>query len=340
MTGVNYNNLATLRSATCRCYAQDVAKLFVLREFPSPVDFEDKTNWTTIIINNLKTEEDIASQRLPLDDKIHAELIDMGNKAGKDSAESLVSEIVSTGKATGYRASEHSQKTQDKVDYHQYPSGKEIMKSLNGNDVVFADSKGVLFQIKKKSDIKRVHSVVITWKHQKNRRNGEKTRLVANHAHPDVCPVINLAKIAWRKAKLRHSNKLPLTIYKNKDGEIKYMTHQKVTDIIRKAVKKVYPSMPKETLAKYSCHSIRVWACVCLDEAGKSPDFIKKRLRWMGESYRVYLRDTNKINEQHKDALEPSLQATMELIETVEDVTIEQLSPEDAVQAGEYDDGD
>ena len=247
-----------------------MAKLFVFREYPSPVDFEDKINWTTIIVNNLKTEEDIASQRIPLDDKIHTELIDMGNKAGKDSAESLVSEIVSTGKATGYRASEHSQKTQDKVDYHQYPSGKEIMKSLNGNDVVFADSKGVLFQIKRKSDIKRVHSVVITWKHQKNRRNGEKTCLIANHAHPDVCPVINLARMAWRKARLKHSNQLPLTIYKNKNGEVKYMTHQKVTEIIRKAVKKVYPSMPKETLAKYSCHSIRVWACLCLDKAGKS----------------------------------------------------------------------
>ena len=340
MTGVNYNNMATLRSATCRCYAQDVAKLFVLREYPSPVDFEDKTNWTTIIVNNLKTEEDIATQRLPLDDRIHAELINMGNKAGKDSAESLVSEIVSTGKATGYRASEHSQKTQDKVDYHQYPSGKEIMKSLNGNDVIFADSKGILFQVKKKSDINRVHSVVLTWKHQKNRRNGEKTRLIANHEHPDVCPVINLAKMMWRKYRFKHSNKLPLTVYKNKDGEIKYMTHQRVTEIIRKAVKKVYPNITKEELAKYSCHSIRVWACVCLDEAGKSPDFIKKRLRWMGESYRVYLRDTNKINHQHKDALKSSLQTTMALIETVEDVSLEQLSPEDAVQAGEYDDGD
>ena len=60
-------------------------------------------------------------------------------------------------------------KSQDKVDYHHYPSGKEIMKALNGNDVVFADSKGVLFQIKRKSDIKRVHSVVITWKHQKQK---------------------------------------------------------------------------------------------------------------------------------------------------------------------------
>ena len=79
---------------------------------------------------------------------------------------------------------------------------------------------------------------------------------------------------------------------------------------------------------------------MCLDEAGKPPDFIKKRLRWMGESYRVYLRDTNKINEQHKDALMASSQSTMVLIEAVEDAVFDQLSPEDAIQAGEYDDGD
>ena len=55
--------------------------------------------------------------------------------------------------------------------------------------------------------------------------------------------------------------------------------------------------MPKRELMKYSCYSVRVWACVTLDEEGMSPDFIKNRLRWLGESYRVYLRDTNKINE-------------------------------------------
>ena len=30
---------------------------------------------------------------------------------------------------------------------------------------------------------------------EKNRRNGEKTRLIANHAYPDVRAVINLATI-------------------------------------------------------------------------------------------------------------------------------------------------
>ena len=142
------------------------------------------------------------------------------------------------------------------------------------------------------------------------------------------------------KQKLRHSKKVPLTIYKDKDDQMKYMTHQKVTDIIRKAVKAVYPNMPNETLLRYSCHSIRVWACVCLDEVGKQPDFIKKRLRWVGESYRVYLRDTNKINEQHRDALKASLEATMALIEHVEDAVLEELLPEDAHQAEEYENGD
>jgi hypothetical protein len=36
----------------------------------------------------------------------------MGKKADRDSAEAVVANIVSTGKSTGYRASEYSQDTQ------------------------------------------------------------------------------------------------------------------------------------------------------------------------------------------------------------------------------------
>ena len=35
-----------------------------------------------------------------------------------------------------------------------------------------------------------------------------------------------------------------------------------------------------------------------------------------------------------------SSQSTMAFIETVEDAVLDQLAPEDAIQAGEYDDGD
>ena len=81
--------------------------------------------------------------------------------------------------------------------------------------------------------------------------------------------------------------------------------------------------MVKKELMKHSCHSIRVWACVTLDEAGMSPDFIKNRLRWMGESYRVYLRDTNKINEKHMEALKSSAEKTVKLLDCPQEIDTE-----------------
>ena len=100
----------------------------------------------------------------------------------------------------------------------------------------------------------------------------------------------------------------------------------------------MHPDISKEELMKHSCHSVRVWACVLLDEVGKSPDFIKKRLRWMGESYRVYLRDTNKIRKQHSEALQESSQNVMELIDNVSDDNMDHLSG--ICESGECDDGD
>jgi hypothetical protein len=57
-----------------------------------------------------------------------------------------------------------------------------------------------------------------------------------------------------------------------------------------------------------------VWAYVLLDEAGKLRDYIKKRLRWLGDSSRMYLRDTAIIQYQHVDALLAASQEVMELI--------------------------
>ena len=84
--------------------------------------------------------------------------------------------------------------------------------------------------------------------------------------------------------------------------------------------------MKNEEVVKYSTHSIRVWACIwciSLDKVGKSSKFVKKRLNWMGESYCVYLRNTNKINHQHGEALKDSSQAVIDLINSDIDSNIE-----------------
>ena len=59
----------------------------------------------------------------------------------------------------------------------------------------------------------------------------------------------------------------------------------------------------------------------------------------MGESYRIYLRDTNKINEQHTLAPEESSQAVMDLIDSNIDNQIHTFSDKDREESGEYDDG-
>ena len=168
-------------------------------------------------------------------------------------------------------------------------------------------------------------------RHQKIRQNGERITLVQVNMHLLICPVFNVALIELQKYQLDHPNKLPLAIYLNKKKQVKYLTPDKVTEVMRKAVRVAYPDKPAHEVMRYSTHSIRLWACVLLNEAGKSPDFIKKSLRWLGESYCVYLRDTNKINHQYVDALQESLQAVMDLINSHIDHTLEPPSKKDAI---------
>jgi hypothetical protein len=106
---------------------------------------------------------------------------------------------------------------------------------------------------------------------------------------------------------------LPIAVYKTKKGKIIYLTGNKIAELLQKAVKKVPPDTTLDELKRYSAHSLRVWACVLLDEAGKLPDYIKKRLRWLGDSFRMYLRDTAIIQHQHVDALLAALQEVMDL---------------------------
>jgi hypothetical protein len=113
-----------------------------------------------------------------------------------------------------------------------------------------------------------------------------------------------------------------VAVYKTKKGKVIYLTGNKIAELLRKAVKKVRPDTTPDKLKQYSAHSLRVWACVLLDKAGKLLDYIKKRLRWLGDSFKMYLRDMPIIQHQHVDALLAALQEVMNLITALpKDVT-------------------
>jgi hypothetical protein len=122
--------------------------------------------------------------------------------------------------------------------------------------------------------------------------------------------------VLWAR-RLNQLDDMPIMVYKTKKGKVIYLTGTKIAELLQKVVKKVRPDTTWDKLKQYSTHSLRVWACVLLNEAGKLPDYIRKRLRWLGDSFRMYLRDTAIIQHQHVDALLAASQEVMELIATL-----------------------
>jgi hypothetical protein len=139
---------------------------------------------------------------------------------------------------------------------------------------------------------------------------------------------------------------MPVACYRTKKAPLLYITGTRIATLLHEAVKKVRPSTLANNLKKYSAHSLCVWACVLLDKAGMSPSFIQKRLRWLGDSFKMYLRDTKAIQDKHLAALQSASSDVMALIGTPPDdivrltVTMSNLNvPNDIVkndQMGAY----
>ncbi len=159
------------------------------------------------------------------------------------------------------------------------------------------------------------------WRIQKNRQNGQSITLTADRKFPDLCPVQSAARMVIHARRLIQPDDMPLAIHRTKKGDNLYLTGAKIGELLRGAVKPICPDISLEDIKQYSAHSLRVWACVLLDETGKSPDYIKKQLRWLGDSFRMYLRDTAVIQHQHVNALQTASQAIMDLLSALpEDV--------------------
>jgi hypothetical protein len=109
---------------------------------------------------------------------------------------------------------------------------------------------------------------------------------------------------------------MPVAYYSKKDS-LAYITGTRIAVLFRAAARAVHPTITKEDKQKYSAHLLQVWACVLLDEVGKTPDFIKKRLRWMGDSFWMYLRNTQIIQDQHHEALRASSKEVIDLIDAL-----------------------
>ena len=89
-----------------------------------------------------------------------------------------------------------------------------------------------------------------------------------------------------RARHLGQPDSMPVVCYSHKK-KLVYLTGKRIAILFPEAVKAIHPKTSKADLLQNLAHLLRVWACVLLDEAGMSPEFIMSRLRWMGYSFQL-----------------------------------------------------
>ncbi len=125
-----------------------------------------------------------------------------------------------------------------------------------------------------------------------------------------------------------------MAIFVNNHGDTKFLMGNKISDVLSSIARVVHPDFSEDKIKRLSLHSGQVWAPVLLDEAGMNPDFMKSRLHWMGESYRLYLHDTSFLQQKHVDALKKDSNNLLQLLDRNRDI-LPNIVPEDN-EMGEY----
>jgi hypothetical protein len=161
------------------------------------------------------------------------------------------------------------------------------------------------------SNTQQVESIDIQWRFQKNNENGEKKKITRNpNKNSKHCRVESfLAILRCRLALAPSNNTIPLAVYLTSSNTPAYITDTDVREVLRSVAAKVYSLNPndehdRQRLRRWSCHSMRVGACVILHAMGFSATDIKFILRWKSDAFMAYLRNLSFLARQHAIALD------------------------------------
>ncbi len=133
-----------------------------------------------ILLNNMLQKEDITKQRALLDNDFFAKLRQRATASKcKDSVSDLLFDVVALGRYIGPCLRKYAQTTQDKVNYHTYPSGTTVIKAFIANNFIFYNDRKRIIKELNKDSLQLACFVKITWQIQKNCQNGQSITLTA-----------------------------------------------------------------------------------------------------------------------------------------------------------------
>ena len=303
-----------LRAQTIMEYLDAVNALFVDRGFEPVADLRDSKNCKCCkLYDMVRTWENEPRRRSYLTHEFMGELF---ARAGSDATGLGFTRAMLNwtllGRYTGIRLAEYGQPSQTKIDYHCLPNGRKIMKAFRRGDFLFFDKAGRLVDPTDPTKHDSIHEIKITWRVQKNRRNGQAITWTRDRTNSEHCPVLAALRIYDRSIRLGLTDDQPMGAYLEK-GKVKYLTGARISKLFQSIASSVYPDMPDRDVKKYSAHSLRVTAAVLLQMAGAKDTYIQTRLRWEGDSFKRYLRDNSVLAFQHLQRHSAALAASYAL---------------------------
>ena len=124
------------QSTTVVCgYIRSVNILFQLRGYTIAVDLSDKESICMKIVKARERKEDIARQHSPITNMMFVEILSNSqSNTMQDSFEVVMFDFLIIIGIQGFRVSEYTQTTQNEIDVHKYPLGKQVINSLPAMD--------------------------------------------------------------------------------------------------------------------------------------------------------------------------------------------------------------
>lgn len=242
-------------------------------------------------------------------------------QAGRDphSLDNSIADWTALGLSAGLRRGEFMQPSKQHENIHN-PERKEKTRVIGAfllQDFIFYDIKGrriTNMDALLLAGLDTVSKLRITWRTQKNKKNGQYKTYLPNFRHRDLCPVARGLRIVQRYLALvgAHAPNVPLAVYRTttnpscSSDNIKLIFAAQLTAAVRKTAAVVLnldPVKDAKELSLFSAHSLRVGACQILYAKGFSGYEIQSLLRWESLAFMVYLRDIAWVARKQSEAV-------------------------------------
>ena len=133
------------QSTTVCSYIRSVNILFQLRGYTIAVDLSDKESICMKIVKARERKEDIARQHSPITNMMFVEILSNSqSNTMQDSFEVVMFDFLIIIGIQGFRVSEYTQTTQNEIDVHKYPSGKQVINAFTPSDWIIYDKSNTI----------------------------------------------------------------------------------------------------------------------------------------------------------------------------------------------------